>query len=100
MEVIIGAVILFVFLSLLFAFLLGIFITKMRDDIDIVWCVAATFGLILNVGLSIAAIQVYYEKKEYLPTKYEFKKKVIPVEEDNTIELDTIYTFRPKVKFK
>jgi hypothetical protein len=96
MGVIIGAVILFTFLSLLFAFLAGIFITKMRDDTDIVWCVASILGLILNVGLSIAAIQVYYEKKEYLPTKYELKKKVIHIEEDNTIKLDTVYKFMCK----
>jgi hypothetical protein len=68
----------------------------MRDDTDIVWCVAFILGLILNVGLSIAAIQVYYEKKEYLPTKYELKKKVIHIEEDNTIKLDTVYKFMCK----
>ena len=99
MEVIIGAVILFVFLSLLFTFY-QIYLLQKCVMILIQFGVAATFGLILNVGLSIAAIQVYCEKKEYLPAKYEFKKKVIPVEEDNTIELDTIYTFRPKVKSK
>lgn len=93
MAVIIGAVILFAFLSLLFTFLLGIFVTKMRDDTDIVWCVAAIFGLILNIGLFIAATQVYCEKKEYLSTKYELKKKVIHIEEDNTIALDTVHTF-------
>lgn len=93
MAVIIGAVILFAFLSLLFTFLLGIFVTKMRDDTDIVWCVAAIFGLILNIGLFIAAIQVYCEKKEYLSTKYELKKKVVHIEEDNTIALDPIHTF-------
>ena len=47
----------------------------------------------LTLGLSIAAIQEYYEKKEYSSTKYELKKKVITIEEDNTIKLDTVYTF-------
>ena len=54
----------------------------------------------MDPEMDIEYTQYYPEDGMYLPAKYEFKKKVIPVEEDNTIELDTIYTFRPKVKFK
>lgn len=46
--------------------------------------------------LSANAIHVYYAKKEYSSTKYELKKKIIRIEEDNTVKLDTVYTFKHK----
>lgn len=94
-----GIIILFVFLSILFAFLLGMVFTEMCENNDnntSIWFTVLIFIFALNLGLSIAAIQEYYEKKEYSSTKYELKKKVITIEEDNTIKLDTVYTFMRK----
>lgn len=94
-----GTIILFVFLSILFAFLLGMVFTEMRENnenITLNWFAFLILIFVLTLGLSVAAIQDYYEKKEYSSTKYELKKKVITIEEDNTIELDTVYTFRCK----
>ena len=94
-----GTIILFVFLSILFAFLLGMVFAEMCENNDnntSIWFAVLMFIFALNLGLSIAAIQEYYEKKEYSSTKYELKKKVITIEEDNTIKLDTVYTFMRK----
>lgn len=94
-----GTIILFVFLSILFAFLLGMVFTEMRENNEnttLNWFAFLILIFVLTLCLSVAAIQDYYEKKEYSSTKYELKKKVITIEEDNTIELDTVYTFRCK----
>lgn len=94
-----GTIILFVFLSILFAFLLGMVFTEMRENnenITLNWFAFLILIFVLTLGLSVAAIQDYYEKKEYSSTKYELKKKVITIEEDNTIKLDTVYTFMRK----
>lgn len=83
----------------MFAFLLGMVFTEMRENnenITLNWFAFLILIFVLTLGLSVAAIQDYYEKKEYSSTKYELKKKVITIEEDNTIELDTVYTFRYK----
>lgn len=83
----------------MFAFLLGMVFTEMRENnenITLNWFAFLILIFVLTLGLSVAAIQDYYEKKEYSSTKYELKKKVITIEEDNTIELDTVYTFRCK----
>lgn len=91
-------------LTLMLAFMLGGLLPKNiqtdnerdLDHIVLVFCCvfAACFALYLNAN------RRYYDGKEYSSVKYELKKKVITIEEDDTIELDTIYTFRPKVKFK
>ena len=52
--------------------------------------------LIVSIGLSIGMTYLYVENKEYSSTKYNLKKKVITTEEDNTVKLDTIYTFTNK----
>ena len=57
------------------------------------------FFLIVSVSLPISATYSYVknvENKEYSSTKYNLKKKVITTEEDNTVKLDTIYTFTNK----
>lgn len=83
----------------MFAFLLGMVFTEMRENnenITLNWFAFLILIFVLTLGLSVAAIQEYYEKKEYSSTKYELKKKVITIEEDNTIKLDTVYTFMRK----
>ena len=103
-----GTIVLFVCLTLGFAFFSGILFTEIieceYDHSTTLWFMIALFGLALNIGLTIAAIQDYYMKKEYPTAKYNIKKKVIVTniitkennEEYNTIKLDTVYTFKHK----
>lgn len=88
--------ILFLCVSILFAFLLGVLSTlkhvSYKDNYTLGFLISMGCFLV-SVGLSIAATQEYYEKKEWPSVKYNLKKKVITAEEDNTVELDTIYTF-------
>ena len=89
-----GTIILFVCLSILLTFLLGA--AMAGDDDNELWVIINLFFLGVCIGCSIAAIQEYYEKKEWSSVKYELKKKVITIEEDNTIKLDTLYKFMRK----
>ena len=91
-----GSTILFVCASLALTFLLGMLFATIKDSPDENYgClpIIAICGLGISVGLSIAAIHAYCENKEYPSAKYELKKKVITIEEDNAIKLDTVYTF-------
>lgn len=91
-----GTTILFVCATLALTFLSGMLFATIKDSPDENYgClpIIAIFGLGISVGLSIAAIHVYCENKEYPSAKYQLKKKVITIEEDNTIKLDTVYTF-------
>lgn len=89
-----GTIILFVCLSILLTFLLGA--AMAGDDDNELWVIINLFFLGVCIGLSIVAIQQYYEKKEYSSTEYNLNKKVITIEEDNTIKLDTLYKFMRK----
>lgn len=107
MGVIMGAVILFGVLSIAFVFCSGVIYTEVRDSRDtgiMNIFIATVCGFLISIGFFIFSIQRYYtekcEGKEYSSVKYELKKKVITTEEDNTIKLDTVYTFRPKSKPK
>ena len=77
----------------------GLIFSEIRDscdDKDEVLCGLFILGLIPSIFLSVIAIQVYYDKKEYPAAKYELKKKVITIEENNTVKIDTVYTFKHK----
>lgn len=94
-----GLIILFAVISITIAFLSGIAIAvadSSDNDNAVFTFVVAMFFLIVSVGLSIGMTYVYVENKEYSSTKYNLKKKVITTEEDNTVKLDTIYTFTNK----
>lgn len=94
-----GTIILLVGVSIALAFLSGMFFTLMNDSHNDNYALGFMFTmccLILSICLSIKTTQEYYEKKEYSSVKYELKKKVIRIEEDNTAQLDTVYTFTHK----
>ena len=94
-----GALILFGCITIALTFLSGMLFVTINDSPDEDFgClpIMAVFGFVISVGLFIAAIYIYCENKEYPSTKYELKKKVITIEENNTIKLDTIYTFKHK----
>lgn len=72
-----GAIIVFVCLSILLAFTSGLIFSEMRDSCDdySIWCIAVMFGLGLSIGLSIAATQEYYEKKEWSSSQIQSQKE-------------------------
>lgn len=93
-----GLIILSIGISITFAFLSGIVAaaTSSSDndnDYSTFLTIVATIFLIISVGVSVGTAHSYVESKEYSSTEYSLKKKVITIEEDSTVKLDTIYTF-------
>ena len=96
-----GLIILFTFIAVIIAFVSGIIVavTDSSDNDNDVLAFVVMFFLIVSVSLPISATCSYVknvETKEYSSTKYSLKKKVITIEEDSTVKLDTIYTFTHK----
>lgn len=96
-----GAIILLICVSIALAFLSGALAMIMSDsyaydESSALWFTLTVLGLLLSIGLSTSAIQKYYEKKEWSSVKYNLKQKVITIEENNTVKLDTVYTFKCK----
>lgn len=94
-----GLIILCTFISIIIAFFSGIIIAvgdSSDNDNNIVAFVVSILFLIVSISLSIGVTYEHVENKEYSSTKYNIKKKVITTEEDNTVKLDTIYTFTNK----
>ena len=97
-----GLIILCTFISIIIAFFSGIIVAagdSSDNDNNVFAFVVAMFLLIVSIGLSIGVTCSYVknvETKEYSSTKYSLKKKVITIEEDSTVKLDTIYTFTHK----
>ena len=94
-----GALILFGCISIALAFLSGMLFVTINDSPDEDFgClpIMAVFGFLISVGLFIGAIYEYCQNKEYPSTKYELKNKVIRIDENSTIKLDTVYTFKQK----
>lgn len=97
-----GLIILFTFIAVSVAFVTGRMVAvsdSSDNDNNVLTFVVVMFFLIVSVSLPISATCSYVknvETKEYSSTKYNLKKKVITIEEDNTVKLDTIYTFTNK----
>ena len=97
-----GLIILFTFIAVSVAFATGRMVAvydSSDNDNDVLAFVVSMFFLIVSASLPISATCSYVknvENKEYSSTKYNLKKKVITTEEDNTVKLDTIYTFTNK----
>ena len=94
-----GTIILSVCATLALTFLSGMLFATIKDSPDENYgClpIIALCGFGISVGLSIAAIHAYCENKEYPSAKYQLKKKVITIEENNTVKMDTVYTFKHK----
>lgn len=94
-----GSISLCTFIAVTVAFMTGRIVAvsdSSDNDNDVLAFVVVIFFLIVSVSLPIGATYEYVENKEYSSTKYNLKKKVITTEEDNTVKLDTIYTFTNK----
>lgn len=91
-----GVIILVVCTTILAAFFTGVVISvklDSEDDEHSFGFIIAFICILACISLSVGVIHEYVENKEYSSTKYNLKKKVITTEEDNTVKLDTIYTF-------
>ena len=97
-----GSISLCTFIAVTVAFVTGRIVAvfdSSDNDNDVLAFVVSIVLLIVSVSLPIGATYSYVENvetKEYLSTEYSLKKKVITIEEDNTVKLDTIYTFTHK----
>ena len=97
-----GSIILYTFIAVSVAFVTGRMVAvfdSSDNDNDVLAFVVVMFFLTVSVSLPISATYSYVENvetKEYSSTEYNLKKKVITTEEDNTVKLDTIYTFTNK----
>lgn len=97
-----GLIILFTIIAVLVAFATGRIVAvfdSSDNDNDVLAFVVSIVLLIVSVSLPISATHSYVENvetKEYSSTEYSLKKKVVTIEEDNTVKLDTIYTFTHK----
>lgn len=94
-----GLIILLTAISIIIAFSAGIIVAvgnSSDNDNNVFAFVVGIVFLIVSIGLSVGLTYEYVENKEYSSTKYNLKKKVITIEEDNTVKLDTIYTFTHK----
>ena len=97
-----GLIILFTVIAVLVAFATGRIVAvfdSSDNDNDVLAFVVVMFFLIVSVSLPISATYSYaknVETKEYSSTEYSLKKKVVTIEEDSTVKLDTIYTFTHK----
>ena len=94
-----GAIILFGCISIALVFLSGMLFVTINDSPDEDFgslLIMAVFGFVISVSFFIGAIYEYYQNKEYPSTKYELKKKVITIEGNNTVKIDTVYTFKHK----
>lgn len=94
-----GLIILFAVMAIIVAFLSGIAVAgadSPDNDNPTFTSVIAIFYLVVSISISIGMTYIYVENKEYSSTEYSLKKKVITVEEDSTVKLDTIYTFTHK----
>lgn len=97
-----GSIILYTFIAVSVAFVTGRMVAvfdSSDNDNDVLAFVVIMFFLIVSVSLPISATRSYIknvETKEYSSTEYSLKKKVITIEENSTVKLDTIYTFTNK----
>lgn len=97
-----GSISLCTFIAVTVAFVTGRIVAvfdSSDNDNDVLAFVVSIVLLIVSVSLPIGATYSYVENvetKEYSSTEYSLKKKVITIEEDNTVKLDTIYTFTHK----
>ena len=97
-----GLIILFTVIAVLVAFATGRIVAvfdSSDNDNDVLAFVVVMFFLIVSVSLPISATRSYIknvETKEYSSTEYSLKKKIITIEENSTVKLDTIYTFTHK----
>lgn len=96
-----GIVIFWGIVAILMAFVLGLFFDTLMDINDksvagiislMIWTV---LFMVCVIGFTLAN-QKYFEKKEYSVTEYHLNKKIVTVDENNTVKVDTLYSFEKR----
>lgn len=93
-----GGVIFWGIIALLMAFVIGAFSNMLIDSSDTT--VTGLFILVIGALLFVLCVacfthanQEYFEKKEYSATEYQLNRKIITVDENDTVKVDTLYSF-------
>lgn len=60
--------------------------------------VMATLLFVITVVCFTHANQEYFEKKEYSVTEYQLNRKIITVDENDTVKVDTVFSLTRKNK--
>lgn len=96
-----GTVIFWGTLVILTAFVLGLYSNMFIDSRDtsamgLFLLVAGTLLLVICVICFTFANQKYFEKEEYSATEYRLNEKIITVNENDTVKVDTLYSFKKR----
>lgn len=86
---------------ILLTFVLGVFFDTLMNTNDksvvaLALFVTGTFLLMLGVMGFTLANQKYFEKKEYSVTEYHLNRKIVTVDENDTVKVDTLYSFEKR----
>lgn len=96
-----GEVIFWGILATLIAFVIGLFVDILMDIngksvVGIVLLMIWTVLFMVCVIEFTLANQEYLEKKEYSVTEYQLNRKIVTVDENNTVKVDTLYYFEKR----
>lgn len=96
-----GEVIFWGILVILTAFVLGTYSNMFIDSRDssamgLFLLVAGTLLLVICVICFTFVNQKYFEKKEYSATEYRLNEKIVTVDENDTVKVDTLYSFKKR----
>ena len=96
-----GEVIFWGILIIIIAFIIGAYSNMLMDSNDsssmgpfLLMCTTILF--VISVTCFTFANQKYFEKKEYSVTDYHLNKKIITVDENDTVKVDTLYSFEKR----
>lgn len=92
-----GNVILWGILVILTAFVLGVLFDTLMDSNDnfvgVLFVIGTLLFMVCVIGFTLAN-QKYFERKEYSATEYRLNEKIVTVEENDTVKVDTLYSFK------
>lgn len=60
--------------------------------------VIGTLLIVISVAYFTHTNQEYFEKKEYSVTEYQLNRKIITVDENDTVKVDTVFSLTRKNK--
>lgn len=88
-------------LIIIIVFIIGAYSNMLMDSNDsslsglfLLMCITLLF--VIGVTCFTFANQKYFEKKEYSVTEYHLNKKIITVDENDTVKVDTLYSFEKR----
>lgn len=94
-----GNVILWGILVILTAFVLGVLFDTLMDSNDnfvgVLFVVGTHLFIVCVIGFTLAN-QKYFERKEYSATEYRLNEKIVTVEENDTVKVDILYSFKKR----